>query len=292
MSSLNNRRVITRQVTKQAASDQSPRFSSGRPSTSGTVPSKLSDKLKSLEERLLQMEGQLRSCTDTMSTNFNTAQQQLTSEISSVRVEVSSITQTVIDLEKSIEEKNKELSSEIDAVRESVDKLTNDQINKKVSCDAVLFGVPSGESDLRNVFSKICESIGVDKPLVNDIFRTKLTTPNIEINAAAPIIIKFVSAYERNRVLQGFGNYRRRTHSAISLRSAGFDCNNFVYLHESLPPEKRKLLQAAIGLKRAKKIFNAFAYRGVILIRPKCDDDAKAIKNLEELNALCSTNGS
>ena len=148
--------------------------------------------------------------------------------------------------------------------------------------DAIIFGLPNNTACLRSAFNQVCNYIGFLPPRLKDIFR-----PKHQSGAASPVVIaKFYTQSDRNRTLKAFSEFRLRKKTAVNLRAAGIECDNFFYIHESIDEPTRILLQKAIMLKKDKKLHNAFTFRGIVHVRRERNSSAIAVKCEQDLEAI------
>lgn len=174
------------------------------------------------------------------------------------------------------------ISAELSKVREELDKLKEVKQSEH-SSDAVIFGLPfSNEEKLSDIFDCICKTIEFTPPPIRNIFRTKRTTerPN------SAVIVKFHSSFDRTRTLSAFSRYGKKNHSSVSLKSVGFDSDNTISIFESLSVDNRKILQAAIKLRKQKKLHSAFSRRGGVFVRMSANSEPIAVTNNSELSDL------
>lgn len=122
-------------------------------------------------------------------------------------------------------------------------------------------------------------------PPIRDIFRVK---PRAATNNKA-VVVKFHCQADRNRTLKAFADFRKSSHSPVTYTANGVETENFIYIHESLTPNIRKLVQLAVSLKRKKAIANAFTLRGTLYVRLKEGDEAVLIQSADHLKSLINT---
>ena len=241
------------------------------------------DSFKKLSRELSKFENQLNKIESVVSELETKLVAKIEAEVEVVNNKVRKLEDKIISIESQLQALDKRCC-EIDEIRLKVHNDSNLK-EKEITSDAVIFGIPfiSGES-LKSVFNLICHNINFQPPQIKDVFRIKPKTSEKH----GLVIIKFFSPYDRNRVLKAFGDFRRQNHSAVSFQPEWMDVPVNIFIHESLKPDTRKLLQAAIIEKRNKKIFNVFSLRGVIHVRLHKGSESISISSLDELQCLIS----
>lgn len=170
----------------------------------------------------------------------------------------------------------------VPALEARINELAEANQRAEHSSDAIIFGLPIETKCLRSAFNQVCRSIDLLAPRLKDIFRPKRQTGDF----SSVVVAKFFSQGDRNRTLKAFSEYRFRNKAAVNLRTAGFECDGFFYIHESIDEPARKLLQKAVKLKKEKKLYNAFTLRGVVHVRCERNSTALPIKTQDDLDAI------
>lgn len=273
------------------ASKESPASKNSRPENNGRLSEAVVAALKSTEEKILLMEERIQErigavCTQLLD-DIGAFERKFTAKL---QESIGAIADRIDKVERKcskLEENSYRitgLSGEINSLREELEALKKEKaVAAHRTTDAVVFGLPfAKEENLRQIFDGVCKSIDFSPPAVCDIFRTKYTAerPN------SAVIVKFHSLSDRSRTLSAFSQYRKKHQSPVPVKVAGSDCNFSIY--ESLSIENRKTLQAAIKLRKHKKLYSAFSRGGEVYIRVSAGSEPVAVPNSSELDKLIS----
>ena len=154
-----------------------------------------------------------------------------------------------------------------------------------VSTDLIINGIPDKEKrTCSDLFSSLCNVVGVEVPPVRDIFRLP---PNKD-NVSSPIIVKLSCAQSRNQLFKAVAGFCKEKQRSITLKDIGLNDQTNVYLHESLTKVNRKIMFYAAQLKRQNLLSAAFSIRGQIFVRMQKGADAVRVFNKDEIDKLVS----
>lgn len=160
-----------------------------------------------------------------------------------------------------------------------------------VACDIVLRGVPIIENeDLQHSFSTLCTSLQLPPPKVKNIFRTRSITRGRNSTTDAPIIIKLTSPTDKLNLLKSAAAFRKDNNKILSLRQVGINSEMPIYMNECLSKAQQQILHEAVRLKKSKKLWAVFTFRGRVHVKPTQSASAIEMKNLAMLNDLFRNN--
>lgn len=286
MSSSALKRKITSPISQQkqklifSPALKSPKTDDGAV-TLKSILSEMGEMEKRLREHAEQFVNKLSTELSAVETKLMT---KIENEIKLMSERANNIEDRIASIESELSNVDK-LSVEINKLRQEVDQVRanrSDCTVGDIASDAIVFGIPKFDSEnLKSIFNQVCRSINYLAPQIRDIFR--VTPKNTPHHNAPVVIIKFYTPFDRNRTLKAFSDFRRNNRASVSMRLAGFECDSTFRIYESLTAENRNLLQRAIQLKREKKIWNAFSFRGNIYIRTNKNTEAQQILNEQAL---------
>lgn len=184
-------------------------------------------------------------------------------------------------------EQNQQLRNEIEILK--VKMRTHE--NSTVACDLRINGVPyTNNENLKTYFENICKVVNTPTPAIKSIFRlNNKNNKNDNISPDAVIIIRMWSPYDKNFFLKVLSSFRKNNKNFnFCLRHIGLDSNCQFFINENLTQNNYQILQAAVRLKRQKKIHSAFTIRGSVYIKKGPDDNAHRIDEYPQLSCLDS----
>lgn len=154
---------------------------------------------------------------------------------------------------------------------------------KNLAADAILIGIPTLAGEiLKNIFNNICHTLNLQPPKLCRIFRASQREDSI-------IIVKFLSAHDKNTTLKAFADFRKRNSRQLILRDIGEDSNAPIYFHESLTKNNRNILRHAIRLRRKHQLFSAFTSSGIVYIKLNNNDVPRTVNSVDMLNSMVET---
>lgn len=223
-----------------------------------------------IKELISESENRIRCFVETEFSNFKSTLCDITERVSSLEnkcLQIECLQNDINDLKKKL------LVHENSAVANSI----------RIS------GVPSREDEnLQSIFNNICLSLNIRAPNIENIYRlTKIYknnrpyTPNDEV-----IVVKLQSPYEKNFVLKSIAKYRRFQKTTLTLRQAGIESDQPIYVNENLTPHNHKIFTAALRMKKEKQIYSAYTLRGLVYIKKRNTDDPVLVEFLEDLDRL------
>ena len=199
------------------------------------------------------------------------ANQELTDSITSLRTEVRSLQAALADRDTTIAE----LRAEVQQLRESHDAL--EQHGRRHSLR--ISGIPTTEEDTTEAVVA----------LANDVLKVqpRLTTKDISVShrlqkprsAApedpAPVIVRFVSRSDRDRVIKARSN----------LRNHNEQNETKFYINEDLTTIRARLFATVRSLQKKKLFLQAWTYNGNVKVKTN-DGVVKPIRNNEDIKQL------
>lgn len=214
-----------------------------------------------------------------LSTAFNALEvrlvEKIEKEIKGITERVNAIEDRVATIESELDRINK-VSTAIEEIRKEIELVKvkeNICTVEQFEADAVIFGIPYCESEnLKSNFNQVCRYIDYLAPQIRDIFRIRPKSATNSNNTV--VVVKFYTAFDRNRTLKAFSEFRRKNRGVVLMRKAGFDCETAFRIYESLNVPSRKILQLAIRQKRDKKFWSVFSLRGKVYVRLQRNSEA------------------
>lgn len=194
--------------------------------------------------------------------------------------------QKIADLEAKISEKfSVKLTELSNCVSEFETRIDNLERNLSRN-DLVLNGIPyeRGEN-LPVVFNTICTSLETPVPAVNTVYRTRSKTGNKD----SSIIIKLNNVADKINILRTISNNYKQHRKTLTLRDAGFDSHQRIFLHENLTKRNYLIYREAHRMRRLKQIASVFTSNGSVYIKGKPDGNAQLITNRDDLTAFAAT---
>lgn len=165
----------------------------------------------------------------------------------------------------------------------------NKQDNATIAGCVRIRGVPyKDDEDLYSIFNKLCKSLNVSTPQVDNIYRlTNIYKDNLRY---APrddvIIVKMHAPYEKNYLLKTIAKYRHDNKSTLCLKHVGFDSMKPIYINENLTPDNHKIFQEALKLKKEKCLKSVYTQRGLVYVKKNDSDDPVYVEFFDELQRL------
>lgn len=206
------------------------------------------------------------------------------SEFQSFRNAISDITERVRNLEVKCEQVDN-LKVEICELKK---KLLASE-NSIVADSIRISGIPFVENeDLSCSFNNICQNLNIIAPQVKNIYRLrriyKLNKP--QKPKEEDIVVKLQSPYAKNFLLKSIARHKRENRSKLTLRHAGIQSDQPIYINEDLTPHNHKILMSALRLKRDGKIHSAYTLRGLVYVRKRSTDEPVLMEYIEDLDKL------
>lgn len=163
------------------------------------------------------------------------------------------------------------------------------QENNIVASDLRINGVPYVENEnLISIFNEICKVVNIEIPAIKSIFRLKNQNNKRDNNSPdAVIIVRMWSPYDKNFFLKILSSFKKNNKDFyFRLRQIGFDSNSPFFVNENLTQTNYQILQAAVRLKRQKRLHSAFTIRGLVYVKRQPDDKAFRIDEYDQLSRL------
>lgn len=197
-----------------------------------------------------------------------------------LKIDILNVTQRVTKLES--------VADDIVTLKDEVSKLKTQlqrQENSLIASDLRINGIPyRREEDLYGVFTTICNNLNVNTPAVKSIYRLQNFNNKHKDNSPnAVIMVKLLSPYDKNFILKSIANFRKRNKTPLLLRHIGENCDRPFYINENLTSLNFKILQSAVGLKKAKRLKSVFTLRGLVYIKFNSDEEPVRIDSMENL---------
>lgn len=197
-----------------------------------------------------------------------------------LKIDILNVTQRVTKLES--------VADDIATLKDEVSKLKTQlqrQENSLIASDLRINGIPyRREEDLYGVFTTICNNLNVNTPAVKSIYRMQNFNNKQKDNFPnAVIMVKLLSPYDKNFILKSIANFRKRNKTPLLLRHIGENCDRPFYINENLTSLNFKILQSAVGLKKAKRLKSVFTLRGLVYIKFNSDEEPVRIDSMENL---------
>lgn len=186
------------------------------------------------------------------------------------------ITMRVDKIEESVPTINN-LRSEISVLKQQLNRYEN----SNVSCNLRLCGIPSYENEnLFDLFSCLCNSLKINTPDVMSIQRMR--NFNNKSNDGV-VLVKLFSPVNKNFVLKTISTFKRENKTQLSLNMCGFDSAKPFFVNEDLTRNNYQIFQAAMKLKKQRKVSAVFTLRGLVHVKQTDGDRGIRIESAEEL---------
>lgn len=205
-------------------------------------------------------------------------------EVNTLKKELTMAMDTINRLESEYNE-NRVLKNDIENLKLKVQR----QENNTVASDLRLNGVPYVENEnLLRIFNDICKVLNTTTPAIKSIFRLRNQNNKREnISPDAVIIVRMWSPYDKNFFLKTLSIFKKNNKDFnFRLRHIGFNSDSPLFVNENLTQTNYQILQAAVRLKRQKRIHSAFTIRGMVHIKQHPDDRAFRIDEIDQLSSL------
>lgn len=205
-------------------------------------------------------------------------------KVNNLTNEITSITERVNKLEKKILE-DVNVVGEIMELKRKILK----QENSVVAGSIRIVGIPYYENeDLNTIIENICNSLNLKTPQIENVYRlNKIYKNNKPYKPTDEVIVaKFHSPFEKNFLLKTISKYRHDNQKTLSLRQAGFDSDEPIYVNENLTPHNHKIFKEAQLYKKSKKIKSAFTLRGLVYVRKFDSDEPVLLEFPDDLKML------
>ncbi|XP_059221873.1 uncharacterized protein LOC131996316 [Stomoxys calcitrans] len=143
------------------------------------------------------------------------------------------------------------------------------QENAPVASDLRINGIPFNENEnLNNIFTKTCTSCNIPTPKLKFIHRLRNRNNTKERNSPDGVIIAtLMSPYDKNFLLKGLSEFRKRNNTTLSLNLIGFDSTCQFYINENISNSNYRILQDALSLKRKKLLHSAYTFKGLVYVK-------------------------
>lgn len=161
------------------------------------------------------------------------------------------------------------------------------QENSLVASELRINNVPFYENEnLIDIFRSICNVINTPVPAVSALYRLKNANNKFKANSPdAVIIVKLMSAYDRNFFLKSLSAHRKsKTDFCFRLNDIGFESQTKFYVNENLTQPNYKILQAALKIKRQNKLHAVFTIRGLVYVKVSSTENPRCIFDDSELD--------
>lgn len=222
---------------------------------------------------------------------------ELDKKMDEMKKELVDVSERVTKLESVVEELGEvrnemwNIKKEINALKMQIKR----QENSTIAADLRINGIPfSKDEDLLLTFNKICSTINLTTPAIKSIFRLQNENNKHKTNSQdAVIIVKMMSPYDKNFFLKTLSLFRN-SNKNFNFRLSQIDSNvepnstfdNKFFVNENLTHSNYRLLQAAIKLKRGKKLCAAFSLRGIVYVKISPNDQPTRIDEFGDINKL------
>lgn len=198
-----------------------------------------------------------------------------------MKSDIINITQRVTKLEM--------VADDIVSLKNEVGKLKlqlQRQENSTIASDLRINGIPYRENeDLFLLLQTICGTLSINTPAVKAIYRLQNhNNKEKDFSPNAVIMVKLFSPYDKNFILKSVAKFRKRYNTSLQLDHIGEDSDRPFYINENLTSSNFKILNAAVALKKVKKLQSAFTMRGLVYIKFNPDEQPIRIDSMEELN--------
>lgn len=296
---------VDRQEKDRSCIINTPRISDQWSST--RMWSKLSDKIDKQHDLMRELYEstckQINECEKRILQSFDGKLQIIEKEISCFRDKLSAL-ETVTD------EINKQ-RKELDTVMNKIDQLQSNnninnssnleleiknlklklqrQENNTVASDLRINGIPYMENeDLFGIFKSICETINSPTPAIKTIFRlSNRNNKRDNVSPDAVILVRMWCPYDKNYFLKTLSSFKKVNNGfQYRLSHIGFNSNNTFFVNENLTQTNYQILQAAIRLKRQKRLHSAFTIRGIVYVKKNQEGSAYRIDDGDQLADL------
>jgi len=139
-----------------------------------------------------------------------------------------------------------------------------------IASNVIIRGIPIDETiNLSDLFKTLCTEIKCTDITAENIYRLKnIKKRNINATTDAGVIVKLKSPTEKVQLLKAAAVFRKENNCTLSLKHAGINSQTPIYINECLTQLKKHLLNAAIRLKKQRKVKAVFTLRGKVFIRP------------------------
>lgn len=160
--------------------------------------------------------------------------------------------------------------------------------NSLVACDLRINGIPYARNEnLYNHFDSICKTINIQTPPVQSIHRLQnKNNKDKQFSPDAVIIVKLLSPYDKNFVLKSLNAYKKINKNNLMINIFGFTSNENFYINEHLTNTNYKILRAAVRMKKDKRCYAAYSFRGLVYVKCTETDKPVCIESTEALEEL------
>ena len=159
--------------------------------------------------------------------------------------------------------------------------------NLSVASDLRIDGTPfEANENLYDIFNNICHAIGITPPIVKSIFRIKPRNQNTRTQTDKTIIVKLYTPTDKNNLLYNASKFRRNNNCTLSLRHAGFQSDEPIYVNENLTKANHNILKAALQLKQKNQLHAAYTHRGLVYVKKSQRAKSQCIKSIDSLKTF------
>lgn len=241
------------------------------------ITSQIADSEKTITDKISKDVTELKLSIESINTRLSLIEAKQ-AEFEPLKEEIRELKQQILEQDDKI----KTISMQLESNDEH-------QLLKETMSDALLHGVPLlPNENLRLIFNQLCTNLNFKSPTIKSIFRIRPKTDTE--SPSPPIVIKFFTPHDKLFVLRSIAEYRRTTKAPLQLHDLGLrtDSENAtgksnVFIHESLTPKNRYIMQNALKMKRNKQLHSVFTIRGLVYVKKSKDEEAQLIETTDDL---------
>lgn len=157
-----------------------------------------------------------------------------------------------------------------------------------IASNIVIRGIPDKEDlDLKKAITTLFETINCPNIHINHFYRIKNITrkPNSHTTDAG-VIVHLKSPTDKAALLKSAANFRKDNNCTLQLKHAGLTSEASIYMNECLTKSKKHILNAAVQLKRKKRLHAVYTLRGKVYVKKLEDDSGIEITHINMLDAF------
>lgn len=149
----------------------------------------------------------------------------------------------------------------------------------------IINGVPvvSDNESLNNIFSTLCSNLGIKVPAYTDIYRKK---SRLSKNSNSAIMVVLSNRNDKAMLLKAVRNFFLNNKKHLSLRNAGFDSDERIFIHEFLTKRNYHIFRAAVKKKKSNKYASVFTKDGRVFIKVSHDTPEIFLSSVGDLDEL------